>query len=73
MPFGEESNRVTPKLFFRISEEQWENYEISFQMCAGTGSLQIKGYQKWALHVVFVSLVLLYANRKHDVTMSEKM
>ena len=38
-----------------ISEERLENDKISFQMCEGIGSMYIKEYEKFSLHIVFVA------------------
>ena len=38
-----------------ISEEQFRNDKMSFQMCEGIGSLLIKGNKKFSLHIVFAT------------------
>ena len=59
-----------------ISEERLENDKISFQMCEGIGSMYIKEYEKFSLHIVLVFCffwwVLLHADRIDDVTVPEK-
>ena len=49
-----------------ISEERLENDKISFQMCEGIGSMYVREYEKFSLHIVFVAFFF------GDVTVPEK-
>ena len=59
-----------------ISEEQFRNDKMSFQMCEGIGSLLIKGNKKFSLHIVFATFSFmgtLQVDRKNDVILPEKI
>ena len=59
-----------------ISEDQIKNDKMSFQMCEGIGSLQIKGNKKFSLHIVFATfsfMGILARRQKNDVTLPESI
>ena len=51
-----ENQTVWPENFIRISEEQWENDKMLFYLSEDIGIQKIKGYKKFSLHIVFVTM-----------------